>query len=89
MKFRIGQLADSQSIPSYSGKSGSPQAGDEYHELDVAGLAAEFGRRLRAASLAIDRLTPHLRTLHPEIFGASSLQCLCDGWSRTNGQADP
>ena len=46
-------------------------AGDECHELDDAGLAAGFGRRLRAAGLPIDRLTLHLRTLNPEIFGRS------------------
>ncbi|GLS32557.1 adenylate cyclase [Mesorhizobium albiziae] len=46
-------------------------AGDECHALDDAGLAAEFGGRLRAAGLPIDRLTLHLRTLHPEIFGRS------------------
>ena len=46
-------------------------AGDECHELDDAGLAAGLGRRLRTAGLPIDRLTLHLRTLHPEIFGRS------------------
>ncbi|MDK1491568.1 adenylate/guanylate cyclase domain-containing protein [Sinorhizobium sp. 7-81] len=45
--------------------------GDESHELDDAGLAAGFGRRLRAAGLPIDRLTLNLRTLHPEILGRS------------------
>jgi adenylate cyclase len=44
-------------------------SGDECHELDDAGLIAEFGRRLRKAGLPIDRLTLHLRTLHPEIVG--------------------
>lgn len=48
-------------------------AGDECHELDDAGLAAQLGQRLRAAGLPIDRLTLHLRTLHPEIFGRSVL----------------
>src|SRR5450432_1811181 len=43
--------------------------GDECHELDDAGLIAGLGRRLRAAGLPIDRLTLHLRTLHPEILG--------------------
>jgi adenylate cyclase len=43
--------------------------GDECHELDDAGLIAGLGRRLRAAFLPIDRLTLHLRTLHPEILG--------------------
>jgi adenylate cyclase len=46
-------------------------AGDECHALNESGLAAEFGRRLRAAGLPVDRLTLHLRTLHPEIFGRS------------------
>ena len=44
-------------------------AGDECHELDDAGLIAGLGRRLRASGLPLDRLTLHLRTLHPEIFG--------------------
>src|ERR1700733_1895007 len=44
-------------------------SGDECHELDDAGMIAEFGRRLRKAGLPIDRLTLHLRTLHPEIVG--------------------
>jgi adenylate cyclase len=44
-------------------------SGDECHELDDAGLIAELGRRLREAGLSIDRLTLHLRTLHPEIVG--------------------
>src|SRR5271168_5324122 len=43
--------------------------GDECHELDDAGLIASLGRRLRAVGLPIDRLTLHLRTLHPEILG--------------------
>jgi adenylate cyclase len=48
-------------------------AGDECHDLDDAGLAAGLGQRLRAAGLPIDRLTLHLRTLHPEILGRSVL----------------
>jgi adenylate cyclase len=44
-------------------------AGDECHELDDPGLIAGLARRLRAAGLPIDRLTLHLRTLHPEIVG--------------------
>lgn len=44
---------------------------DDCHELDDAGLIASLGRRLRAIDLPIDRLTLHLRTLHPEIFGRS------------------
>jgi adenylate cyclase len=46
-------------------------AGDECHDLDDAGLAARVGSRLRAAGLPVDRLTLHLRTLHPEILGRS------------------
>ncbi|WP_218578155.1 adenylate/guanylate cyclase domain-containing protein [Vineibacter terrae] len=46
-------------------------SGDECHELDDAGLIAGLGRRLRSAGLPIDRLSLHLRTLHPEIFGRS------------------
>lgn len=45
--------------------------GDECHELDDPGLAAAFGARLRAAGLPVDRLTLHLRTLHPQILGWS------------------
>jgi len=44
-------------------------AGDECHEADDADLAAGLGRRLRAANLPVDRLTLHLRTLHPEVLG--------------------
>ena len=44
-------------------------AGNDCHELDDAGLIAGLGRRLTAAGLPIDRLTLHLRTLHPEIIG--------------------
>jgi len=43
--------------------------GDECHDADDAALAAGLGRRLRAAGLPLDRLTLHLLTLHPEIFG--------------------
>jgi len=38
-------------------------------DLDDAGLIAELGTRLNALGLPVDRLTLHLRTLHPEIFG--------------------
>lgn len=38
------------------------------HELEEADLIAGLGRRLRAAGLQLDRLTLHLRTLHPEII---------------------
>ena len=44
---------------------------DDCHELDDAGLAADFGERLCAAGLPIDRITLHLRALHPEIVGRS------------------
>ena len=42
---------------------------DESHGVDDAGLIAGLGRRLRAAGLPVDRLSLHLRTLHPEIMG--------------------
>ncbi|HEY4164884.1 MAG TPA: adenylate/guanylate cyclase domain-containing protein [Dongiaceae bacterium] len=42
---------------------------NETHELDDAGLVAGLGRHLKAANLPLDRLTLHLRTLHPEILG--------------------
>src|SRR5712664_3453295 len=44
-------------------------SGDECHELDDAGLIAGLGRRLRGAGLPVDRLSLHLRTLHPEFLG--------------------
>ena len=44
-------------------------SGDECHAVDEAGLVAGLGRRLRQIGLPIDRLTLHLMTLHPEIFG--------------------
>jgi adenylate cyclase len=76
----IAESSKSGSPPATDGGSASSAAtvaliewlvGDECHELDDAGLAAGFGRRLRAAGLPIDRLTLHLRTLNPEIFGRS------------------
>ncbi len=42
---------------------------DECHEFNDAGLIAGLGRRLRAAGLPVDRISLHLRTLHPEFFG--------------------
>ncbi|UFX04728.1 adenylate/guanylate cyclase domain-containing protein (plasmid) [Sinorhizobium medicae WSM1115] len=46
-------------------------AGDDCHRADDGGLAEGLGQRLRAHGLPLDRLTLHLRTLHPEIFGRS------------------
>jgi adenylate cyclase len=43
--------------------------GDECHELDLSGLTAGFGVRLRAAGMSLDRFALHLRTLHPLIRG--------------------
>src|ERR1044071_9231812 len=43
-------------------------SGDDCHRLDDAGLIAGLGSRLREAVIPLDRLTLHLRTLHPEIF---------------------
>src|SRR5262249_16636729 len=43
-------------------------SGDECPERDDVGLTAELGRRLRAAGIPLDRLTLHLRPLHPELF---------------------
>jgi adenylate cyclase len=43
--------------------------GNGCHDLDDAGLIAGLGQRLRQIGLPIDRLTLHLRTLHPEIVG--------------------
>ena len=44
-------------------------SGDECHELDLAGLTAGFGVRMRAAGIPLDRMALHLRTLHPLIRG--------------------
>jgi adenylate cyclase len=44
-------------------------ASDECHEIDDAGLVAGLGRRLKAANFPLDRLTLHLRTLHPKMLG--------------------
>lgn len=46
--------------------------GDECHDADDAGLAAGLGQRLTTAGLPLDRLTLHLRTLHPEILGRTA-----------------
>src|SRR5690348_336792 len=43
--------------------------GDESHDLADADFVAWTGRRLRKAGLPVDRLTLHLRTLHPEFLG--------------------
>lgn len=42
---------------------------DQSHDLDDADFVAQTGRRLRKAGLPVDRLTLHLRTLHPEFLG--------------------
>ena len=42
--------------------------GNDSHELAEADLVAGLGRRLCAAGVPLDRLTLHLRTLHPEII---------------------
>jgi adenylate cyclase len=44
-------------------------ASDRCHDLDDAGFVASAGRHLRRAGLPLDRLTLHLRTLHPEYLG--------------------
>jgi hypothetical protein len=49
-------------------------ARDECHALVEAGLAAELGRRLRAAGLPLDHLGLYLRTLHPEILSQVLVQ---------------
>jgi adenylate cyclase len=43
--------------------------GDECHDLDDRGFVAGIGRHLRNSGLPVDRLTLHLRTLHPELLG--------------------
>ena len=44
-------------------------AGDECHELDLSGLIAGFGVRLRVAGIPLDRMALHIRTLHPLLQG--------------------
>jgi len=44
-------------------------SGDECHELDLSGLTAGFGVRMRAAGIPLDRMALHMRTLHPLIRG--------------------
>ncbi len=44
-------------------------SGNEAHDLDDVGFTGAVGRLLRAAGLPVDRLTLHLRTLHPEFLG--------------------
>ncbi|WP_343714723.1 adenylate/guanylate cyclase domain-containing protein [Inquilinus sp.] len=43
-------------------------AGDECHAATDTAMLAELGRRLRALGLPIDRMSLHLRTLHPQIL---------------------
>jgi adenylate cyclase len=43
--------------------------GDECRALDDKEMIEGLGARLRAATLPLDRLTLHLRTLHPQIIG--------------------
>jgi adenylate cyclase len=44
-------------------------SGDDCHELDLSGLTAGFGVRMRAAGIPLDRMALHMRTLHPLIRG--------------------
>ncbi|WP_413988538.1 adenylate/guanylate cyclase domain-containing protein [Labrys okinawensis] len=44
-------------------------SGNDCHEIDDAGLIAGLGQRLKSAGLPLDRLTLHLRTLHPDLAG--------------------
>ncbi|MGF6229992.1 adenylate cyclase [Inquilinus ginsengisoli] len=43
-------------------------SGDECHDASGAELLAGLGQRLRALGLPVDRLSLHLRTLHPQIL---------------------
>jgi adenylate cyclase len=43
-------------------------SGDECHNASGVEMLAGLGRRLRALGLPIDRLSLHLRTLHPQIL---------------------
>jgi adenylate cyclase len=45
--------------------------GDECHELDLSGLTAGFGVRLRTAGISLDQFALHLRTLHPLVRGST------------------
>ncbi|MGQ9370734.1 adenylate/guanylate cyclase domain-containing protein [Azospirillum sp. ST 5-10] len=81
MKHTLDRPAPAPVIPVRRGRGASSSrcapvvevvewlAGDDCHAMDEAALAAGLGRRLRAVGLPVDRLTLHLRTLHPEILG--------------------
>lgn len=43
-------------------------SGDECHDATDAAMLSELGRRLCALGLPLDRLSLHLRTLHPQIL---------------------
>src|SRR5579864_949350 len=43
--------------------------GDECRALDDKAMIERLGARLRATAPPLDRLTLHLRTLHPQIIG--------------------
>jgi adenylate cyclase len=43
-------------------------SGDECHDATDAAMLSDLGRRLRALGLPVDRLSLHLRTLHPQIL---------------------
>jgi len=44
-------------------------SGDECHELDLSGLTAGFGVRMRAVGVPLDRMALHMSTLHPLLRG--------------------
>ncbi|MBV8472986.1 MAG: adenylate/guanylate cyclase domain-containing protein [Hyphomicrobiales bacterium] len=46
---------------------------DDCQRLDDVTMISEFGRRLRALGIAVDRLGLHLRTLHPQFLARSLL----------------
>ena len=65
-------MSDVLTSPAAPARSGARDiidwlVGDECHELDLSGLTAGFGVRLRAAGISLDRFALHLRTLHPLI----------------------
>jgi adenylate cyclase len=47
-------------------------SGEECHDADDADMLAGLGRRLRVLGVPIDRLSLHLRTLHPQILARTA-----------------
>jgi adenylate cyclase len=74
---RLVDLLDSDQGPLPGAPGGAIEeiiewlAGDECQGLDDAGLARGLGQRLRAAGVPVERLTLHVRTVHPDLVARS------------------